>query len=147
AVVRRPGAFAPLPPEGLDQIPQLLDVGPDQLGGEPCLRQGAADLLSGEPRLGPGLAAAVEDGSRGRLAAGGQQTPHLGAGGAFGVAPQPRLERNPAPRLHQEGVEELAAELAVADPGLALAVLLERSDVDELGAAADELDVVGRGVL
>ncbi len=52
----------------------------------------------------------------------GEKGLHLGGRGAFRVATQPRLEWDSDPRPKHQGKQELPGELAVADPGLPLAV-------------------------
>jgi hypothetical protein len=60
---------------------------------------------------------------------------------------EPRVEGHALHRLEHQRVQVEHAELAVADPGLALAQALERADVDEHRAGAAELHVVRRRVL
>ena len=77
---------------------------------------------------------------------------HAGRASAVGVMPSidPRSQGwkgTPFSRLEQQRIEVEHAELAVADPRLALAQPLERADVDEHRPRALELHVVGRGVL
>ncbi len=72
---------------------------------------------------------------------------HLGGRDPVDRAAQPGVERHALRRLEQQRIQVEHAELAVADPRLALADPLERADVHERRARALELDVVGRRVL
>jgi hypothetical protein len=75
------------------------------------------------------------------------QRAHLRRRDPIDRAAQPGLEGHVLERLEQQRIEVEHAELAVADPGLALPQALERADVHEHRPGALELHVVGRGVL
>ena len=76
-----------------------------------------------------------------------QELRHLVGGGSLQVPAEPGLEGDADPGPKHQREQELTGELSIADPGLALAIGLERADIDEHRPPIDELDVVRRGVL
>ena len=76
-----------------------------------------------------------------------KERPRFGGVDPFQAAAKPWLERDALVGLEQQRVQEEHAELAVAEPGLALARTLERADVDEHRPRAPPLHVVGSRVL
>jgi hypothetical protein len=148
--VGRPGRAVRPPAQPLDQLAQASHVRTDELGGEAGPPQLAFDLAA----LGRGVTAlepAVQDDVGQHSAP--QQVAHRHRGARFGRgdavdrAAQPGMERDPAVGLEHQGIEEERAELAVADPRLALAQALEGADVDVDRGSAAPLHVVGRAVL
>ena len=80
------------------------------------------------------------------LAAQRQQALDLEHADALETAAIPRVVRHPGQRPQQQRVQELLAELPVAEPVLALAVAPQRQHVDEDRPRALELHVVGAGI-
>ena len=76
-----------------------------------------------------------------------EQVAHLLGRDPVELAAEQRRVRDPAVGLQHQREEELHAELAVAEPRLALGQPLERADVDEGRPGAAPLHVVGRAVL
>jgi hypothetical protein len=146
--VGRPDALRRIPREPLDQLAHLAHVGHHQL-----LLEDALDLSL--DLVGPVRVARLElrvqehvgEHALAEAVAEGQQGAHLRGRDAVDRPAQPGVERHALHRLQQQRIQVEHAELAVADPGLALAVALERADVDEHRPRALELHVVGRGVL
>ena len=107
------------------------------------------DLLRavGVALLEPGVQEDVGEQAAPEAVAEREQRRHLGRPDPVDRAAHPGVERHVLHRLEQQRIQVEHAELAVADPRLALAQALERADVHEHRARAAELDVVGRGVL
>ena len=155
-VVRAVGVVGPrrllaLPGEPGDHPLEPAQLGVDEARPEAGLLELGADVAIpvgvGVAPLGPGEQADVEEDVP--VQAGRPVEHRRGDLGLDAVdrPAQERLERDVAQRRHQQRVQEQLAELAVPRPRLARAEPFERADVDEDGAGADELDVVGRGVL
>ena len=143
-----PDALRRVPLLPLDQLAHLAHVGDEQL-----LLEDPLDLLLdltgavGVARLELRVQEDVREDALAEAVAERHQVAHLRRRDAVDRAAQPRLERNALRRLQEQRIQVEHAELAIADPRLALAQALERADVDEHRPGALELDVVGRRVL
>ncbi len=143
-----PDALRRVPLEPPDELAHLAHVGHEQL-----LLEDPLDLLLdlGGPVRVALLELRVQEDVREHALAEAvperHQGAHLARRDAVDRAAQPGLEGDALRRLQQQRIEVEHAELAVADPGLALADALERADVDEDRPGALELHVVRRRVL
>ena len=70
-----------------------------------------------------------------------EQRCEIGRRHALEASTEPRSVGDPEQGVHQQGVEELLAELAMPQPVLAVAIRTERERVDEDGARSLELHV------
>ncbi len=135
-------SLARFPLQRRHQLSQFVHVGLDHGRGE----SGASEVLSHwgsrHPPFQAGLQRDVHEGGRLHSSAERKQRLHLCGSRSIGVAAEPGLKRGAGPCAQEQRKQELPGELPIANPGFASFVLLERADVDEHRAPADELDVV-----
>ena len=149
--VARPGRGLLLPRQPVDGRSEIAQLGVDQRGPEAgSLELGADVALAvgvGVPPFGAGVQPNVGEHALAEAPRFADDRRRDAGGDAVDVAAEQRLEGHVTYRLDVERIEEELAELPIARPRLTSAHLLERADVDEHRLAADELHVVGAGVL
>ena len=145
--VLRPFGAGRLPVELGDRAAQARDQSPEagsRDGGPPRRRSPiVGHRMTG---LCPGVQVQVCQQPEVEVRAPGQQACREIERDAVRIGPQEAGQADVAARHEGEGREEVLAELAVAHPGHAVLVGLEREQVDQDGASASELDVVRGGI-